>query len=72
MELQNCSRCGTLCLKQKSGHCPECVQWFAETYGRIRDYLRTHPNRTLWDVHEDLSLPLSVVQQVIKFTEERR
>lgn len=41
-------------------------------YGRIRDYLRANPNRTLWDVHIELDLPLSVVQQVVKFTEDRR
>ncbi len=71
MDLQNCGRCGTLFLRQKSQFCAECAKWFADTYGEIRDYLRTHPNRTLWDVHVDLNIPLSVVQQVIKFSEEQ-
>ncbi|HZG57601.1 hypothetical protein [Paenibacillus sp.] len=70
MELQNCVRCGGLFLKAKSQYCSECTKWFAETYGTIRDYLRSNPNRTLWDVHVDLNLPLSVVQQVIKYAEE--
>jgi len=72
MELHNCTRCGTLFLRQKSPYCAECMKWFAETYGAIRDYLRTHPNRTLWDVHVDLNLPLTTVQQVIKQMEEKK
>lgn len=71
MDLQNCARCGTLHVREKSDYCAECMKWFTDTYGTIRDYLRKHPNRTLWDVHVELGMPLSVVQQVIKFTENR-
>jgi ribosomal protein L37E len=71
MGLQNCKRCGTLFLMQKSEYCPECAKWFADTYSRIRDYLRVNPGKTLWDVHTDLNMSLSVVQQVIRFTEEQ-
>jgi len=69
--LQNCDRCGALFVRTKSNYCTECAKWFADTYGAIREYLRSNPNRTLWDVHVDLELPLSVVQQVIKYTEEQ-
>jgi len=72
MDLQNCRRCGALCLRDRSQYCAECAKWFADTYGQIRDYLRTYPNRTLWDVHKELDIPLSVVQQVIRFSEEER
>lgn len=47
------------------------MKWLAETYGQIREFLRANPNRTLWDVHVQLNIPLSVVQQVIKYTEEQ-
>jgi len=70
VDLLNCPRCGALFVKQRSPLCAECTKWFAETYTRIREYLRAHPKSTLWDVHVALELPLSVVQQVIKFTEE--
>lgn len=66
MELQNCARCGTLYVKQKSEYCGECTGWIAEKYGQIRDYLRTYPNRTIWDVHRDLELPVSLIQQILK------
>jgi predicted nucleic acid-binding Zn-ribbon protein len=69
--LHNCTQCGTLFLKRNSELCPECTQAFNETYRRIRDYLRTNPNKTLWDVHADLNLSLSVVQQVMKFAENQ-
>jgi len=70
-DLENCRRCGALFVKEKMDYCADCVQWFMDTYVLIRDYLRQHPRRTLWDVHKELGIPLSAVQQVIRFSEEK-
>lgn len=72
MSLQNCRRCGKLYLKQRSDYCPECAQWMAEVYGQIRDFLREFPNKTMWDIHTELAIPLSVIQQVLKELEEEK
>jgi|GEM_PF-3300495 len=71
MKLLNCAKCGSLFLMDKSEYCEHCVMWYSETYARIRDYLRTKPNRTIWDVHEDLNIPLSDVQQVLRYMQEQ-
>lgn len=69
-ELENCMRCGGLYVMDRFHYCNDCMKWFTETCGAVKDYLRKHPNRTLWDVHVDLGMPLSVVQQVVRFSEE--
>lgn len=72
MSLQNCRRCGKLFLRQKSDYCPECAQWVAEVYGSIRDFLREFPNKTMWDIHQELNIPVSVIQQVMKDMEQEK
>lgn len=64
--LENCPRCGTLFLKEKSDYCQECTRWYNEIYSKVRTYVRERPNSSLWDVHAALGIPLSVLQQVLK------
>ncbi|WP_199620587.1 hypothetical protein [Paenibacillus alkalitolerans] len=66
MSLENCQRCGSLFLREKSEFCADCTRWYAEVYGKVRAYLREKPNSNLWDLHVALEIPLSVLQQVVK------
>lgn len=64
--LENCPRCGSLFLMEKSEYCQDCTRWYGEVYGKVRTYLKERPNSSLWDLHVALNIPLSVLQQVLK------
>ena len=43
-ELENCMRCGGLYVMDRFHYCNDCMKWFTETCGAVKDYLRKHPN----------------------------
>lgn len=66
MALANCKQCGALFLQVKSAYCVECENKYNEYYMQIRDYLKKHPQSTIWDLHEELGISLSILQYLLK------
>ncbi|WP_166240629.1 hypothetical protein [Paenibacillus turpanensis] len=66
MSLANCKQCGKLLINSRFDYCQPCLDQLAHYQRQIREFLKENPKSTIWDVHVRLSIPLSVVQHLIK------
>jgi hypothetical protein len=66
MSLENCKHCGALFIRGKSEFCVNCETIYSEYYRKVRDYLKTHPNSTLWDLHNHTGINISILQYLLK------
>lgn len=59
MTLANCKHCGELFLRKKSDYCSECQTANDRMYMKVRDYVRSHPQSTVMDVHVKTGIPVA-------------
>ncbi|GGG06212.1 hypothetical protein [Paenibacillus abyssi] len=66
MDLTNCAGCGQLILKKQSLFCNPCIEEQKADVEKVKDYLQTHPNPSLLDLHEATGIPLKTLHLLMK------
>jgi hypothetical protein len=66
MEISNCKRCGQLILHTQSSFCKICLEEQKSDIQQVKDYLNTHSNATLLELHNATGIPLQTLQALIK------
>ncbi|WP_058486032.1 hypothetical protein [Defluviitalea phaphyphila] len=67
MKLVNCKRCGKLFQYNGiSQYCPVCMRYDEENFKKIKEYLYEHPKATLFQVAEDLDIPVKMIEHYLK------
>jgi len=69
MNLDYCSRCGKLYVKNPLGVCAACVGELEEMYRKCVEYLRKHRGATIQELSENTGVPQ---KQIIKFIKDGR
>lgn len=64
MGLANCKHCGRLVLQSRSIYCGECQAEYDNCYRTVRNFLRSHPNSTVLDIHKETGIPLARLLEV--------
>jgi ribosomal protein L37E len=66
VDISNCTRCGQLIFHSRSSFCKPCLEEQKPDIEKVRDYLMTHSNATLLEVHNETGIPLQTLQALIK------
>lgn len=64
MSLANCKHCGHLYIRQRSSYCANCQELHDRYYTKMRNYLKSNPRSTVFDIHENTGIPLSKVLEI--------
>ncbi len=63
--LRNCANCGKL-HDYPSKYCKECLEEEKKSFEKVRNYLYTHPNATVEEVHKSTEVSRKKISQYIR------
>lgn len=66
MALTNCSRCGTLFLKQYDKHCKPCGEAIRQDSHKVKEYLASHPWASVMEVYHKTGVSLETIYGMIQ------
>lgn len=66
MGVINCKGCGILCVETANKLCPACQQKYLDAEVAVAEYLRSHANSTLNEVHEATKVEKQIIIAMIQ------
>jgi uncharacterized membrane protein YvbJ len=66
MALINCKECGSLVVKNKTDFCAQCQSENELYFSQMRQYLRKHPQCTVWEMSQKTGIPLAKILKLNK------
>ncbi|MBO9605409.1 MAG: hypothetical protein J7639_05635 [Paenibacillaceae bacterium] len=66
MSISNCKQCHRLYIRQQSFYCDSCRQTQDRHFMEVRQFLRTNPNSTVLDIHQQTGIPIAKLLEMRK------
>jgi hypothetical protein len=66
MDIRNCKRCNKIFRSDGPAVCPECSPNEQGDFSKIRDYLFSHPNSSIFDVNLATGIDVKIISRFLK------
>jgi len=66
VKLTYCVECGTLCVENPTGLCPNCIREEEAAEDRVSEFLKEHKRASLDDIHNATGVKHKVILRMIK------